>query len=557
MSYLVLARKWRPQNFDEVVGQDHVTRTLKNAIREGRLAHALLYSGPRGVGKTTVARIVAKAVNCKADTISRPCNKCDVCTEITSGSSVDVLEIDGASNRGIDEIRQLRENIYFRPTRCESRIYIIDEVHMLTKEAFNALLKTLEEPPAHVIFQFATTEPHKVPATIRSRCQHFEFRRLSTSELANHLDKIVKSEGLGLDGKAVKVLAREAKGSVRDSLSLLDQVAAYGAGNVEEVCDALGTADVSRLETLAFAILNGDMPKALGVVKEVYGQGRDIAKFSEDFLRYFRELCVLRVTGAENGVELTDFTPEEVVPLFEKCKEWPQEMFFQALDMLLRGQETIARSSFPRIAFEMVLIKLAIKRQIVPIDKILDKMSMLKAGDAAQSGTRPSMEPFEPENGHDLGDLLSEPLDSKEDRNLGQEPSATRGEDGKTWEDFVKFVKQRRPSLATILDNCKCKLQPSDNRPGVTIFCASGMNYDLLSDSDNRARLEKLAADFWQQELQVNIDYGNHKAQSGMKPDKGIKSVKEDIVSAPLVQEALRIFEARIADVKPQSKDKQ
>ncbi len=269
MSYLVLARKWRPQSFGEVIGQDHVTRTLQNALGANKVAHALLFSGPRGVGKTSVARILAKSLNCESGPAKDPCNSCTICEQITAGSCVDVNEIDGASNRGIDEIRQLREEIRFQPVQCRFRIYIIDEVHMLTNEAFNALLKTLEEPPAHAYFIFATTEPRKIPETIHSRCQHYEFRRLSETDLAAHLDRIVAKEGLGLPTEATQLLARQAQGSVRDSLSLLDQVAAFGAESYEDVCQALGVAGLATIEELADAIFASDVSKALSILNGV------------------------------------------------------------------------------------------------------------------------------------------------------------------------------------------------------------------------------------------------------------------------------------------------
>ncbi len=555
MSYLVLARKWRPQNFEEVAGQDHVTRTLRNAIREGRLAHALLYSGPRGVGKTTVARIVAKAVNCEADHDKRPCNKCNVCLEISSGASVDVLEIDGASNRGIDEIRQLRENIYFRPTRCKSRIYIIDEVHMLTKEAFNALLKTLEEPPSHVIFQFATTEPNKVPATIKSRCQHFEFRRLDIAELSSHLGKIVEAEGLGLEQKAIKVLAREAMGSVRDSLSLLDQVAAYGARTIDEVCDALGVADVSQLETLVFAILDGDIPKALAVVKEIYGSGRDIVKFAEEFVRFFRDLCVLKAVGPQACHELTNLMSEDASGLYERCSNWSEEFFYQALDILLNGQEIVARSTFPRMAFEMVLIKLAIKRQVVPIDQILDKISRYKRGETASSGlAKSSGEYFEQTKEKTPQELSIPPSQDGISKVLEVDTTAAGKMDAKeNWERFLEFVKQKRPSLAPVLACCEIK---ACNELEMVLSCSTGMNYDLLCDSDNQTRIKSLAREFWGSEISIKIDSSKCSVQNSDKSTKDIKTMKDDVVNSPLVQEALRIFEARIADVKPRFEKK-
>ncbi len=232
MSYQVLARKWRPQTFDEVVGQEHVTRTLKNALEMGRVAHAFLFSGPRGVGKTSVARILAKALNCVQGPTPTPCNQCQACQEITQGHSLDVLEIDGASNRGIDEVRELRENIKYLPAHGGYKVFIIDEVHMLTKEAFNALLKTLEEPPAHAIFILATTEAHKVPVTILSRCQRYDFKRLSTAAIQEHLAQMAAREGWSIAPAGLQLIAQESEGGMRDAQGLLDQVITFGGPNV-------------------------------------------------------------------------------------------------------------------------------------------------------------------------------------------------------------------------------------------------------------------------------------------------------------------------------------
>ena len=549
MSYLVLARKWRPQNFEQVVGQNHVTRTLKNAIKENRLAHALLYSGPRGVGKTTVARIVAKALNCKAEPENKPCNKCDICKEIAADASVDVLEIDGASNRGIDEIRQLRENIYFKPTRAQRRIYIIDEVHMLTKEAFNALLKTLEEPPSHVVFQLATTEPHKVPATIRSRCQHYEFRRLSISELASHLEHIVKSEGLGLDKKAIELLAREAKGSVRDSLSLLDQVVAYGAKDVNEVCDALGITDISQVETLAFSVLTGDIANSLEIVKDVYAQGRDIVKFSEDFARYVRDLCVLKSSGPNMSNDLTSFGPEEAKRLYEKLEKWPQELLFQAFDILLKGLETISRSSFPRMVFEMLLIKLAVKEQVVSLDAILEKFNSIQT----VVPSTPAKESIISEN---LNKKVPPPEPKPKDNNItskskpepisAQQNRKPQGVDED--KSFKEFVRQKRPSLGSLLSSCK--IIKDDASSKIVILCKSEISYDYLKDEDNIARLETLAQEFWKDKVTVQIDDANIK-RKGQSASTTHQKIKEELINSPLVQEAIKVFDARISEVKP------
>jgi len=280
-SYLVLARKWRPQLFEEVVGQRHITRTLQNAISQKRVAHAFLFTGARGVGKTSSARILAKALNCETGPRINPCNQCTNCQEVTRGTSMDVIEIDGASNRGIDEIRELRENVRYTPAKSRYKIYIIDEVHMLTKEAFNALLKTLEEPPPHVIFIFATTEPHKIPATILSRCQRYDFKRIPFREVIGSLKRIVEEEEIQISQRGFLAIAQESEGSLRDAESLLDQVIAYAGKNIrdEDIAEVLGLIDRKMLSDTIEAIADRDAERCMEVIEHVYHFGYDLQHF--------------------------------------------------------------------------------------------------------------------------------------------------------------------------------------------------------------------------------------------------------------------------------------
>src|SRR5262245_1429680 len=296
MSYLVLARKWRPQRFDGIAGQEPITRTLRNAIRSNRIAHAYLFTGVRGVGKTTAARILAKALNCEKGPTPNPCNECSFCAEITGGNCIDVLEIDGASNRGIDEIRQIIENVRYQPAKCRFKIYIIDEVHQVTKDAFNALLKTLEEPPPSVKFILATTEPYRLPETILSRCQRYDFRRISLREIVQRLGAIAKSERLKITDGALVLLGREADGSMRDAQSLLEQVLAYaepadGGGKQVMVDEALlqeilGLAERRLLYDLSAAVLQGEAHLCLDLVAAVVHQGRDLNRLSRDLVEH-------------------------------------------------------------------------------------------------------------------------------------------------------------------------------------------------------------------------------------------------------------------------------
>ena len=314
MSYEVLARKWRPQVFEDVIGQEHITRTLVNAIGTGRLAHAYIFGGPRGVGKTSVARIFAKAINCTTGKPGIPCNQCRSCREITNGNSVDVQEIDGASNRGIDEIRELRENAKYLPSASQYRIYVIDEVHMLTLPAFNALLKTLEEPPAHVKFIFATTESHKVPITILSRCQRFDFKRIPLPKIVAYLQKICRHEDIDIGTTALSMIAREAEGSMRDAESLLDQVIAFAGQTVSDsqVPEILGIIDRDLIFESSLAIIEGAASRCLTVVEKVYHQGYDIKEFYRTLMGQFRNLLVSLIAPGENLIDMTESDGEEI-----------------------------------------------------------------------------------------------------------------------------------------------------------------------------------------------------------------------------------------------------
>jgi DNA polymerase-3 subunit gamma/tau len=533
MSYLVLARKWRPQTFEDVIGQSHVTKTLQNALRNDCLAHALLFSGSRGVGKTSVARILAKAVNCESGPAPDPCNKCGVCREITAGSSIDVQEIDGASNRGIDEIRQLRENIQFLPTRCRHRIYIIDEVHMLTKEAFNALLKTLEEPPSHVYFIFATTEPEKIPATIHSRCQHYEFRRLSTAELADHLDKIVQAEGMGLHQDAALLLAREAEGSVRDSLSLLDQVAAYGATSLKEVCEVLGVVGTQVLKGLAVAILENDVAKALRLIDDVYSFGGNIQKFTTDLVFFFRNLVVLRNLGPERAVTLMDLSREDIDEFFPVISKYTAHSLFQVLDALIKGQEAIYRSTTPKLSIEMLVIRLCSMKEVVGIDDLLGKVDKLL------SSGRIGKENFSEEPPEEISA-------APETDSVTLTPKECSPE---IWTDFVDSVKEQHPVLGSLLASCE-GIETESNRDRVQLKCRSGMQHDMLCEVDHQQRLRELTKKFFGRAIDVVIEEtcvtNNGDAGGAGKT----YSLRDELIQSSLVQEAVKVFHARISDVR-------
>jgi len=389
MSYQVLALKWRPQNFDDLVGQEHVSRTLANAIASGRIHHAFLFTGARGVGKTSAARILAKALNCEAGLSPTPCNICPSCVEITNGQGIDVLEIDGASNNGVDEIRELRESIRYLPSRGRYRIIIIDEVHMLSTSAFNALLKTLEEPPPHVKFIFATTEPHKIPITILSRCQRFDFRKISLNPLVARLRKIVDAEKMTISDLALTLIARRGEGSMRDALSALDQMLAF-CGEVVADADVqglLGLVDRRLLHDTVEAIVNRESHLALETLRRIDEQGYAFRQFAQELVEALRGLILLKVTSDPG--DLLDVTTEERQKLQSLAERATVEDLQRAMTLLLRTESELAHSTFPRLLLEMTLIRLCYLPPTREIAALLGKIDELERRLGSGKGIAP------------------------------------------------------------------------------------------------------------------------------------------------------------------------
>ncbi len=371
MTYQVIARKWRPQTFADLVGQTHVTETLQNAIRNNRVAHAYIFSGARGVGKTTAARILAKALNCVKGPTPEPCGKCDSCREIAAGTSLDVIEIDAASNRGIDQIRELREMVRYAPAASRHKVVILDEAHMLTGEASNALLKTLEEPPDRVIFVLATTEPENLEDTIRSRSQHFHFRALTFLEITDRLKYIAKEEKLKIDDGALSVIARMAEGSMRDALSLLEQARAYCGDDIKdkEVRELLGVVPEDALQELVEAIAERSAERALGLVHRFQREGRNLQHFCREAIRHMRNLLIARVCGADS--DLIAATPEQRPGLAKAAALFTEEDLTRYFQILLQTDNEVRREMDPRVHLEMGLLRLVNASRLAPLEELL------------------------------------------------------------------------------------------------------------------------------------------------------------------------------------------
>jgi DNA polymerase-3 subunit gamma/tau len=382
MSYTVLARKYRSQTFDQVIGQDPIARTLKNAIKTGRVAHAYLFTGTRGVGKTTMARILAKSLNCLAvdAPTTEPCCKCQSCIAINLGEDIDVIEIDGASNRGIDNIRELRQNAIYRPARARHKIYIIDEVHMLTTESFNALLKTLEEPPSHVKFIFATTEPHKVIATIQSRCQRFDFGNITPPIIARQLESILKAEGIKYEDDLVLPLAKMANGSMRDALSLLDRLLSAGAeplsGSLLEEC--LGCADSEKVWTLIDKIADSDAAGTLAAVNDLISAGTSEVQIGDSLIDYMRDLMVIKSAGVDS--ELVILTAQQRKRAGQLAEKFDIAALVYNIATLEKLRWSIKNSDTARALLEASLLRFALSEHFMNVDKLL---AQLQGGSAA------------------------------------------------------------------------------------------------------------------------------------------------------------------------------
>ncbi|MCH8204475.1 MAG: DNA polymerase III subunit gamma/tau [Candidatus Hydrogenedentes bacterium] len=388
--YLVLARRWRPQTFKDVVGQDHITRTLQNAVRAGRISHAFLFIGSRGIGKTTSARILAKCLNCTSVDVPtpEPCGTCANCTSIAAGSNIDVIEIDGASNNSVEDVRQIRENVRLVPSGSRYKVYVIDEVHQLSIAAFNALLKTLEEPPAHAVFILATTEAHKIPATIISRCQRFDFRRVGLDDLTGLLRKICDAEHVACSDEALYAIARAADGGVRDAESILDQLISYCDTEItfKDVFDVLGLVDWQVLHTLCEGLRQKDVAVLLRIVDDVVSSGKDLSEFAQEILRYFRNLLVIKSGAPRDLLALPEAEIEVMAKAAEGFTLTELIRLVEQFADLTRGLESQLAQ---RTALEALLIRLAQRSIDVSVDSVLEKLAMLGEGIEVQDVPAP------------------------------------------------------------------------------------------------------------------------------------------------------------------------
>ena len=556
MSYLVLARKYRPQTFNRVIEQDHVTRTLSNAISADRVAHAVLFAGPRGTGKTTVARILAKAMNCKEGPIPAPCNECRSCREITSGNAIDVFEIDGASNNSVDQVRELRDHIKYMPAHSMYKIYIIDEVHMLSMQAFNALLKTLEEPPPHVMFIFATTEPQKIPITILSRCQRHDFRRLSLKSMIQHMAYICQEEDFKIPQESLVLIAREATGSMRDALSLLDQVLSCFKGSVshDQVLEILGVIDRKFVFDLCSTMLQGDIAVILDALDNCYHRGHDLKKIFANLLEHLRNLLIVKM--GQNVAKLVDLPENELAQMAEQTREVPLAVLNRIFDHLFREETSIRLSSDPKLALEMAFIRLDQMKPALPIDVLIDKLDLLRQEIHNSPGggltePKPDVKPPSPESGQQMEDGH---LDSTAEASQAapEPPDAavdTLSDLAATWSRLYEIISQKNPSLGASLAKCRLK-QVSADHIEIEVR-GNGFTLNMLQREKNKTFLKKICTAYFAEEKDIVLTTPSEPDdESPKKKSQNDHLLKQKALSHPLVADAIEIFNGKLIDVK-------
>jgi DNA polymerase-3 subunit gamma/tau len=556
MAYLVLARKYRPQTFEDVVGQQHVTLTLTNAIRRDRVAHAILLAGPRGTGKTTIARILAKAMNCESGPVPTPCNSCRSCRDITAGRGADVFEIDGASNNSVDHVRELRDNIRYMPVHSRYKIYIIDEVHMLSIAAFNALLKTLEEPPAHVMFFFATTEAHKIPITILSRCQRHDLKRIDLTAIADHMAHLCDRESVSVSSGNLWAIARESGGSMRDALSLLDQILASGDGRVgdDDVMNLLGNLDRQVLADLSAAVFERDISRILEIVDTAFNTGQDLKRFYADLLSHFRHLMLIKMDVRSEM--LTDLAPTEIEALSAQVAGVSLAMIDQVYTLLFDAENRVRHASQPRLAIEMAFFKIYQIVPALPIEHLIERVDSLLQIPLSDP---PSAGIVESQTGYDR---TPPPVDEAAaaaatsagpdgngpaaDAAADDRPPAAVPIDADPWEAVLTAMAAAKPSIASALSRSQL-ISISDTDFTVRV-CDNDYTVKLIKK--HMALIETLCRQHAGRG--IRMDVADDTATGGGKQSAKRKAhaVRQKLLNHPLVADAVDIFNGKIESLK-------
>ncbi|MGB8342279.1 MAG: DNA polymerase III subunit gamma/tau [Chthoniobacterales bacterium] len=554
MSYQVFARKYRPQTFDDLVGQEHVIRTLKNAVEQNRLAHAYLFVGPRGIGKTSTARILAKALNCvKGPTVS-PCGICDNCREITAGNSLDVLEIDGASNNGVEQVRELRDNVRYAPAKGRYKIYIIDEVHMLSSQAFNALLKTLEEPPEHVKFIFATTEPQKVLPTILSRCQRFDLHRIPANLIAQHLQFIAGQEKITLDPAAAHAIARGADGGLRDAESMLDQLVAFCGETIAEsdVLNVFGFTSEQTVAGFTEKILRGETSEALAVLDEQAAAGKEMMKLMSDLIAHLRDLLVFKVRPDALSEEAA---PELQSSLGEEAALIETDRLLELIEQFAEAEGRMKWAPNKKLHFEVAVIKAIQTLSQVTLDEVIENLTALRGGDVPAKNAAPIVRPIPAKPTISSKRMASEEKAAPRVAESAPAPTTPESTDFSTiWPKVVELASARRPLVRSWID--AAQLLGTEGRHVLLGFAPEQKtSMESLERPATRgfieALLQELTGSKWG--VKMNLVQGLAPVEMTQRATEADKAEPNDSVESfrddPLIREALEIFKGEIKSV--------
>lgn len=562
MSYQVIARKWRPQSFDQLVGQDHISQTLQNALRNNRLPHALLFTGPRGTGKTSSARILAKSIRCPNAVDFVPCNTCTECMDIAQSRSVDVIEIDGASNNGVDAIRELRDTVGYMPSRGKQKVYIIDEVHMLSTSAFNALLKTLEEPPPHIVFVLATTEVHKIPLTILSRCQRFDFRSISTRQITDHLRVICEKENVSAEEEALWIIARQGNGSMRDSQSLLDQVMTFAneALTTAKVVEILGLTDRSLLLETLVALLNRDANQTVTILKKIFLAGYEPTLFIQDLLENIRNLLLVKI-AKEESTELLELPDSELLFLQNICVNTSEEDLHLLFDMALKGANDLPKSPEPRIVLEMVLLRMS---QAPRVRDIL--AGNFSVGDSSQQQSATTTTTQGPPTRVQNSTAVSAPHVSAGHTAASNQPAAPvkpkvhpmSMNPRDRWLEFVQHIRSADALLAAKVENLLF-IGEKDKTLDLAIPGKLGFIKDQLSDASIRVKLQSFIESYFGSGYTFQIQVAKEsttgtsaKSVAQQKEKEEKDAMAQQVAEHPMVKSATMAFKGQIKSIKGQ-----